>query len=184
MTTAEHKSDFELTKYIPYLALLGELWDVFCENFWKKWLHYNGTALYLVMSTVQCFTLFDDHVWFANVSRAHIYCQVWWTLWIRYEGSPWPCCQGTQVWYHVKCEMISVGFLNRFLILLSIKPVALDSYGNDNRTHWEDSTLMVVCSDSKVHMAHVGPPGSCRPPVGPMLAPWTLLSGCIFNVWK
>ena len=26
-----------------------------------------------------------------------------------------------------------------------------------------------------------GPPGSCRPQVGPMLAPWTLLSGCLFN---
>ena len=24
-----------------------------------------------------------------------------------------------------------------------------------------------------------GPPGSCRPQMGPMLAPWTLLSGCI-----
>ena len=23
-----------------------------------------------------------------------------------------------------------------------------------------------------------GPPGSCRPQIGPMLAPWTLLSGC------
>ena len=27
-----------------------------------------------------------------------------------------------------------------------------------------------------------GPPGSCRPQVGPMLAPWTLLSGCFQRV--
>ena len=27
-----------------------------------------------------------------------------------------------------------------------------------------------------------GPPGSCRPQMGPMLAPWTLLSGCIYVV--
>ena len=35
--------------------------------------------------------------------------------------------------------------------------------------------------DSKVHVAHLGPtwvpPGSCRPKVDPILAPWTLLSG-------
>ena len=27
------------------------------------------------------------------------------------------------------------------------------------------------------------PPGSCRPQMGPMLAPWTLLSGIIWNQW-
>ena len=27
----------------------------------------------------------------------------------------------------------------------------------------------------------LGPPGSCRPQVGPMLAPWTLLSGMLFS---
>ena len=31
--------------------------------------------------------------------------------------------------------------------------------------------------DSKVHGANMGPPGSCRPQMGPILAPWTLLSG-------
>ena len=31
--------------------------------------------------------------------------------------------------------------------------------------------------DSKVYVAHRGPPGSCRPQVGPMLAPWTLPLG-------
>ena len=39
--------------------------------------------------------------------------------------------------------------------------------------------------DSKVHGAHLGPtwgpPGSCRPQMDPMLAPWTLLSGDIFK---
>ena len=28
-----------------------------------------------------------------------------------------------------------------------------------------------------------GPPGSCRPQMGPMLAPWTLLSGMWCNLW-
>ena len=36
---------------------------------------------------------------------------------------------------------------------------------------------MLQNPDSKVHVAHMGPPGSCRPQLGPMLAPWTLLSG-------
>ena len=31
--------------------------------------------------------------------------------------------------------------------------------------------------DSKVHGANMGPPGSCRPQMGPMLAPLTFLSG-------
>ena len=29
-----------------------------------------------------------------------------------------------------------------------------------------------------------GPPGSCRPQMGPMLAPWTLLSGLLLRVWR
>ena len=34
-----------------------------------------------------------------------------------------------------------------------------------------------ICPDSKLHGANMGPPGACRPQVGPMLAPWALLSG-------
>ena len=33
--------------------------------------------------------------------------------------------------------------------------------------------------DRKVQGANMGPPGSCRPQMGPMLAPWTLLSGAL-----
>ena len=29
-----------------------------------------------------------------------------------------------------------------------------------------------------------GPPGSCRPQMGPMLAPWTLLSGIVWRFWN
>ena len=38
--------------------------------------------------------------------------------------------------------------------------------------------------DSKVHGANMRPPGSCRPQMGPMLAPWTLLSGPQFQWCK
>ena len=37
--------------------------------------------------------------------------------------------------------------------------------------------LSKTSPDSKVHGANMGPPGSCRPQLGPMLAPWTLLWG-------
>ena len=32
VTETGDKSEFQPTKYIPYLALTGELWDVFCED--------------------------------------------------------------------------------------------------------------------------------------------------------
>ena len=35
--------------------------------------------------------------------------------------------------------------------------------------------------DSKVHGQTWGPPGSCRPQMGPMLAPWTLLTGYVYK---
>ena len=38
-----------------------------------------------------------------------------------------------------------------------------------------------IYPDSKVHGANMGPPGSCRPQMGPMLAPWTLLSVYLFQ---
>ena len=48
-TEAEYKSVFVATKHTPYLALTGELWGVFCENFVENWSRNNGTALYLLL---------------------------------------------------------------------------------------------------------------------------------------
>ena len=36
--------------------------------------------------------------------------------------------------------------------------------------------------DSKIYVANVGPPGADRAQMGPMLAPWTLLSGLVITV--
>ena len=44
----EYKSEFEFTNDIPYLALAGELWGVFCEHFRENWSRYNDTALYIL----------------------------------------------------------------------------------------------------------------------------------------
>ena len=54
-----------LTKDTPYLALTGELWVVFCDNWGDNWLRYNGTALYVsnvlsLPATVHCFYDIDD----------------------------------------------------------------------------------------------------------------------------
>ena len=38
-------------------------------------------------------------------------------------------------------------------------------------------------TDSKVHGANMGPPGSYRPQMGSMLTPWTLLSGYASLNW-
>ena len=38
VTVAEYVSDTGSTKDTPYLALIGELWDIICEYLWKNWL--------------------------------------------------------------------------------------------------------------------------------------------------
>ena len=45
MIMVEQKSNIKLAKYTPYLALTGELWGVFCEDFKENWPRYNGTAM-------------------------------------------------------------------------------------------------------------------------------------------
>ena len=47
-----------------------------------------------------------------------------------------------------------------------------------NGTHYLHFLGYQRCPDSKVHGPTWGPPGADRTLVGPILAPWTLLSGC------
>ena len=44
-TQAEYQSDAGSTKNTWYLALMWEIWFVFCEYFWEDWLRYNSTTL-------------------------------------------------------------------------------------------------------------------------------------------
>ena len=55
ITVAESESDFRIATDTPYLALTGELWVVYCENFGDNWPRYNDTILFsrLPQSTVQ-----------------------------------------------------------------------------------------------------------------------------------
>ena len=45
LTRAGYESKFKLTK--KYLALMGKLWGVCCEDFEENWPHHNGIALYV-----------------------------------------------------------------------------------------------------------------------------------------
>ena len=45
MTEAEHGSESELTKNTPYLNLMGEIWDIYCEYFGENRPRHNGTLL-------------------------------------------------------------------------------------------------------------------------------------------
>ena len=44
MTVAESEPDIRIVKHI---AITGELWVVFCEDFRETWPRYNDTALYM-----------------------------------------------------------------------------------------------------------------------------------------
>ena len=48
VTAAERVSDFNLTTDTPHLALKGELWGVYCEEFEENWPCYKGTTLYTI----------------------------------------------------------------------------------------------------------------------------------------
>ena len=48
----ESESDIIITTDTPYLALSGELLDVYCEDLGENWPRYNDTALYEVVSHV------------------------------------------------------------------------------------------------------------------------------------
>ena len=43
---AESELDIRITTDTPYLALTGELWGVYCEDFGEKWSCHKGTTVY------------------------------------------------------------------------------------------------------------------------------------------
>ena len=49
------------------------------------------------------------------------------------------------------------------------------------RGQTSQSSCGVTVPDSNVHWPTWGPPGSCWPQMGPMLAPWTLLSRVLYT---
>ena len=49
----EHERDIELTRDIPYLTHIGQLWGVYCEEFGEDLQCNEGTALNLVWMILQ-----------------------------------------------------------------------------------------------------------------------------------
>ena len=47
IAVAESESDIRITKDTQHLALTGELWGVYCEDFGENLPSYIGTALYM-----------------------------------------------------------------------------------------------------------------------------------------
>ena len=45
-----HRAYFILTNIIPYLTLMGELWDDICEYIWKEKWHCNNRTYYIPSS--------------------------------------------------------------------------------------------------------------------------------------
>ena len=57
---AESESDIRITTDTPYLALTGELWGVYCEDFGHNWTRYDGTALYVIRVATKSAILADQ----------------------------------------------------------------------------------------------------------------------------
>ena len=48
----------------------------------------------------------------------------------------------------------------------------------------DNGSSLGLNQDNKFHVVNMGPPGSCRPQVGPILTTWTLLSGLLTAHWS
>ena len=57
--------------------------------------------------------------------------------------------------------------------------LARDTAQQNAKKHKSQALFLGSTPDSKVHGANMGPSGADRTQVGPMLAPWTLLSGTV-----
>ena len=47
LRTAVHKSEFQLIKDTRYLAIMDELWGIYCEDLGETSPCYDGTTLYI-----------------------------------------------------------------------------------------------------------------------------------------
>ena len=65
MTSELYRSSYDLTENTLYLALLDELWNVFCEYFREKWSYQQGVWLYLtVMEKLRfIYDVLDLYLW-------------------------------------------------------------------------------------------------------------------------
>ena len=103
-----------------------------------------------------------------------VWCHVWKNMWINpligFKPTIWDISNFIVLrvlWSTVNiCRTVSTTFLPLpSAVILVWMPLGYSPF------------LLRFLPDSKVHGANMGPPGSCRPQMGPMMAPRTLLSG-------
>ena len=79
------------------------------------------------------------------------------------------------------CLLIHIYLVGR---IVCIKTMFKMRNPSDYSTHWdweEIAAILQATQITKFMGPTWGPPGSCRPQMGPILDPWTLLSGDLFS---
>ena len=77
-------------------------------------------------------------------------------------------------------ENVSIWWRHHVMLELKVTHVSKRVLVNNHTDYWGVMGMWHY-PDSKVHGANMGPSGADRTQVGPMLAPWTLLSGKPLN---
>ena len=74
-------------------------------------------------------------------------------------------------------------YFHKIICLIHVFGMAMNDSSNVPNLQFGSTSdcrfLFQTIPDSKVHGANMGPSGSCWPQMGPMLAPWSLLSGIV-----
>ena len=92
VTQAEYKLESESTKYIPYHALMGKLWGVFCGDFGENLLHNNSTALYWSSNLVKTVPYSTHQCCFhGSLTQQPFKNLSWIPSWICYTGIIFTC---------------------------------------------------------------------------------------------
>ena len=81
-------------------------------------------------------------------------------------------------WLIFMMLITSPGILTAFL-LISLNHNIFMNKVKQNGLATHSNLREILVPDSKVHGAYMGPPGADRTQLGPMLAPWSLLSGVL-----
>ena len=77
----------------------------------------------------------------------------------------------------VSFRVLNIGPIHHVLLYVAVYNTISKHLQRGHGTLTESDRRLIPSQIAKFMGPTWGPPGSCRPHVGPMLAPWTLLSG-------
>ena len=111
----ETESDIKITTDTPYLALTGEIWGVYCEDFGENRPRYNGTALYIYIYI--CIKFVADHP--AITEEPFI---IWATIWniSLWDLNHLKCLHRVHFWSSMKYypQFLIMASYNVFMVLI------------------------------------------------------------------